>query len=90
MAGSVSGFKTQSIVGLSQSCIGIAHKKTPKDWWRRCIIRSFEIAREDAGADPDVPALDADQQERVFQRIYALFGSHATYGVFADVIPFLT
>ena len=66
------------------------HDVSAKDWWRRCIIRSFEIARQDAGADPDVPALDADQQERVFQRIYALFGSHATYGVFADVIPFLT
>ena len=71
-------------------CFGAVHDVSAKDWWRRCIIRSFEIAREDAGADPDVPALNADQQERVFQRIYALFGSHATYGVFADVIPFLT
>jgi len=71
-------------------CVGAVHNVSAKDWWRRCIIRSFEIAREDAGADPDVPALDANQQERVFQRIYALFGSHATYGVFADVIPFLT
>ena len=61
-----------------------------KDWWRRCIVRSFEIARDDEGHDPDTPALDAGQQERVFQRIYSLFGSHVTYGVFPDVVPFLT
>ena len=86
-----SGFdKAYDETHLEYPCFGAVHDVSAKDWWRRCIIRSFEIAREDAGADPDVPALDADQQERVFQRIYALFGSHATYGVFADVIPFLT
>ena len=86
-----SGFdKAYDETHLEYPCFGAVHDVSAKDWWRRCIIRSFEIAREDAGADPDVPALDADQQERVFQHIYALFGSHATYGVFADVIPFLT
>jgi len=70
-------------------CFGAGAVST-KDWWRRCIVRSFEIARDDEGHDPDTPALDAGQQERVFQRIYSLFGSHVTYGVFPDVVPFLT
>eukprot|EP00629_Pelagomonadales_sp_RCC1024_P000995 CAMPEP_0119266238 /NCGR_PEP_ID=MMETSP1329-20130426/4791_1 /TAXON_ID=114041 /ORGANISM="Genus nov. species nov., Strain RCC1024" /LENGTH=292 /DNA_ID=CAMNT_0007266107 /DNA_START=178 /DNA_END=1056 /DNA_ORIENTATION=- len=68
-------------------CFG-ADQLSVKEWWRECILRSFEIARE-AGGLADVPPLDDDQRERVFQRIYALFGSHSTYGVFEDAIPFL-
>ena len=56
-----------------------------------CLVRSASYnIRVDGVTVSSRAALDADQQERVFQRIYALFGSHATYGVFADVIPFLT
>ena len=39
---------------------------------------------------PRPPDRPRARRERVFQRIYALFGSHATYGVFPDVVPFLT
>mmetsp|Transcript_37490 Transcript_37490/g.65758 ORF Transcript_37490/g.65758 Transcript_37490/m.65758 type:complete len:320 (+) Transcript_37490:255-1214(+) len=51
-----------------------------KDWWRRCVQRSFELV----GTTMTVP-----EQERVFQRIYSKFGSHAAYGAFPDAIPFL-
>ena len=37
-------------------CFGAVHDVSAKDWWRRCIIRSFEIARADAGADAIVRA----------------------------------
>ena len=30
-----------------------------------------------------------DQEERVFQRVYSIFGSHATYSAFEDAAPFL-
>ena len=30
-----------------------------------------------------------DQEERVFQRVYSIFGSHATYSAFPDARPFL-
>lgn len=51
-----------------------------KEWWRRCVIRSFEIA----GVH-----MDYFQQDVVFQRIYSTFGSHAAYESFADAKPFL-
>lgn len=51
-----------------------------KDWWRRCVNRSFELV--------DVH-MTAAEQERVFQRIYSKFGSHAAYDAFPDAIPFL-
>lgn len=96
-------FKSENLVALESGfakayaethdaypCFGAGVVST-KEWWRKCILRSFEAAREaTGGADGDVPALDGDARERVFQRIYALFGSHATYGVFDDAIPFLT
>lgn len=53
---------------------------TAKEWWKRCVLRSFELA----GA-----VLTNDQQEIVFQRIYSTFGSHAAYEAFDDALPFL-
>ena len=65
-----------------------------KDWWRTCVLRSFEVARElelndGLKNDDAVPRLTEDQKERVFKRIYAQFGSHSTYSAFDDAIPFL-
>jgi len=51
-----------------------------KEWWRRCVRRSFDLV----GTSMTEP-----EQERVFQRVYSTFGSHAAYAAFPDVIPFL-
>lgn len=51
-----------------------------KEWWRVCILRTFEIS----GAK-----LTSCQEERVFQRVYSVFGSNATYTAFPDAKPFL-
>lgn len=53
---------------------------TAKDWWRRCVTRSFELS--------GVDMTDAEA-ERVFQRVYSTFGSHAAYKAFPDAMPFL-
>ena len=48
-ARSESGFdKAYDETHLEYPCFGAVHDVSAKDWWRRCIIRSFEIAREDA------------------------------------------
>lgn len=60
-------------------CFGNDHISA-KEWWRICVKRSFELV----GTSMDEPS-----QERVFQRVYATFGSHAAYGVFDDAKPFL-
>jgi putative hydrolase of the HAD superfamily len=60
-------------------CFGNSHI-TSKEWWRRCVKRSFDLV----GTSMDEP-----EEERVFQRVYSTFGSHAAYGVFDDVKPFL-
>ena len=54
---------------------------TGKEWWKQCVLRSLELA----GATN----MDQVQQERVFQRIYSLFGSHRVYDRLADAMPFL-
>mmetsp|Transcript_35948 Transcript_35948/g.50325 ORF Transcript_35948/g.50325 Transcript_35948/m.50325 type:complete len:194 (-) Transcript_35948:146-727(-) len=54
---------------------------TSKDWWKICVRRSFELAGQ---------AVPSDQFDRLFQRIYSLFGSPRIYEAFEDVIPFLT
>ena len=51
-----------------------------KQWWRECVIRCLELS----GA-----RMTRDQEERVFQRVYSIFGSHATYSAFPDARPFL-
>lgn len=51
-----------------------------KQWWRECVVRCLELS----GA-----RMTRDQEERVFQRVYSIFGSHATYSAFEDAAPFL-
>jgi putative hydrolase of the HAD superfamily len=53
---------------------------TGKEWWRHCVLRSFEIA----GAN-----MTQQQKDRVFQRIYSIFGSQVAYERFDDALPFL-
>lgn len=60
-------------------CFG--HKEVAgKDWWRQCVLRSFELA--------GITMTEA-QQDSVFQRIYSTFGSQAAYERFDDALPFL-
>jgi putative hydrolase of the HAD superfamily len=33
--------------------------------------------------------MECDLEDRVFQRIYSIFGSHSAYGVFEDALPFV-
>ncbi|KAL3795340.1 hypothetical protein HJC23_009513 [Cyclotella cryptica] len=51
-----------------------------KEWWRRCVRKSFDLV----GTSMTEP-----EQERVFQRVYSTFGSHAAYAAFPDAVPFL-
>lgn len=60
-------------------CFG-GHDISAKEWWKRCVLRSFELA----GA-----RMNEAQQEAVFQRIYSIFGSQACYEKFDDALPFL-
>lgn len=63
----------------SSPCFG-GDEMTTRSWWRLVVLRSFELAGE---------RLSAAEQERVFQRVYSLFGSHSTYKAFDDAKPFL-
>eukprot|EP00550_Attheya_septentrionalis_P000750 CAMPEP_0198288206 /NCGR_PEP_ID=MMETSP1449-20131203/6797_1 /TAXON_ID=420275 /ORGANISM="Attheya septentrionalis, Strain CCMP2084" /LENGTH=334 /DNA_ID=CAMNT_0043986319 /DNA_START=66 /DNA_END=1070 /DNA_ORIENTATION=+ len=56
-------------------------KMSAKDWWRICVLRSFQLA---GIAMPSRACM-----ERVFQRVYSTFGSPQTYRAFEDAIPFL-
>jgi len=60
-------------------CFG-NHEMSAKDWWRRCVKRSFELVGTE---------MSDQEQERVFQRVYSKFGSHAAYDAFPDASPFL-
>eukprot|EP00465_Bigelowiella_longifila_P015496 CAMPEP_0185254366 /NCGR_PEP_ID=MMETSP1359-20130426/3136_1 /TAXON_ID=552665 /ORGANISM="Bigelowiella longifila, Strain CCMP242" /LENGTH=244 /DNA_ID=CAMNT_0027837313 /DNA_START=167 /DNA_END=901 /DNA_ORIENTATION=- len=53
---------------------------TSKEWWKICVKRSFELAGQ---------AVPSHKFERLFQRIYSLFGSPRIYEAFDDVTPFL-
>lgn len=64
-------------------CFG-ADDMATRDWWRTCVLRSFELA--DCDFTKDLSPTDAD---RLFQKVYSLFGSHKTYRAFPDVAPFL-
>lgn len=59
---------------FGNSCI------SSKEWWRICVKRSFELVGT---------SMNEQEEERVFQRVYSTFGSHAAYGVFDDAKPFL-
>eukprot|EP00958_Prasinococcus_capsulatus_P019122 scaffold2319_cov406-Prasinococcus_capsulatus_cf.AAC.3 len=60
-------------------CFG-GEELSSKDWWRKCVQLSFQYS----GAQ-----MTDEQAERLFQRIYSLFGSHSTYEAFPDALPFL-
>lgn len=64
---------------MSYPCFGNS-EISAKDWWRRCVGRSFELVGT---------SMTEEEQERVFQRVYSKFGSHAAYGAFPDANPFL-
>ena len=51
-----------------------------KEWWRICVIKSFEYAGT---------TMDEQTSEMVFQRIYSTFGSINAYELFPDALPYL-
>lgn len=66
-------------VSKQHPCFG--HKSlTGKEWWRKCVVRSLELA----GA-----VMTEAQEDQVFQRIYSVFGSLSAYKKFEDADPFL-
>mmetsp|Transcript_30684 Transcript_30684/g.49890 ORF Transcript_30684/g.49890 Transcript_30684/m.49890 type:complete len:261 (-) Transcript_30684:110-892(-) len=63
-------------------CFGAFDGMTAKEWWRECVYRSFVEAGYDYKRE-------SQSFEKIFNRIYALFGSREPYHVFDDVTPFL-
>eukprot|EP01083_Nonionella_stella_P056041 147769_1 len=63
-------------------CFGAFDDMTAKEWWRECVYESFAEAGYDYRKDSAI-------FEKIFNRIYALFGSREPYHVFEDVTPFL-
>ena len=61
---------------------GAFDRISDKDWWRTCVYKSFVFAGYDYKEDSPI-------FEKIFNRIYALFGSREPYHVFEDVYPFL-
>ncbi|CAN6479160.1 unnamed protein product [Victoria cruziana] len=61
-------------------CFGHAAKMPNIDWWRSCVKDSFVRSGYD---------YDDETFEKVFKRIYSVFGSAAPYTVFPDSQPFL-
>ncbi|KAH9322278.1 hypothetical protein KI387_016917, partial [Taxus chinensis] len=61
-------------------CFGHAVKMPNITWWRICVKDSFEKAGY---------SYDEKTFEKVFKRIYAVFGSSAPYTSFPDSLPFL-
>ena len=55
---------------------------TGKEWWKYCVQRSLELAVGNSN-------ITEAQSEKVFQRIYSVFGSQVAYERFDDAIPFL-
>ncbi|ETO02646.1 hypothetical protein RFI_34772, partial [Reticulomyxa filosa] len=53
-----------------------------KAWWKKCVHKSFDCARYNYGED-------SPQFTKIFNRIYALFGSKEPYDVFPDMFDFL-
>mmetsp|Transcript_37077 Transcript_37077/g.51458 ORF Transcript_37077/g.51458 Transcript_37077/m.51458 type:complete len:283 (-) Transcript_37077:182-1030(-) len=74
------GFKDAYIeTSKMYPCFGGSKMET-KEWWRRCVKRSFDIAGYHF--KPQV-------QENIFRHIYALFGSRGAYEAFDDSKPFI-
>mmetsp|Transcript_20245 Transcript_20245/g.31634 ORF Transcript_20245/g.31634 Transcript_20245/m.31634 type:complete len:309 (+) Transcript_20245:161-1087(+) len=71
--------KAYKETSVSHPCFGNSCISS-KEWWRRCVKRSFELVGT---------SMNEQEEERVFQRVYSTFGSHAAYGVFDDATPFL-
>ncbi|KAK3131028.1 hypothetical protein QOZ80_6BG0501110 [Eleusine coracana subsp. coracana] len=61
-------------------CFGFAAKMPNIDWWRTCVKNSFVKAGYD---------YDDETFEKIFRRIYSVFGSSAPYSVFPDAQPFM-
>ncbi|KAJ4972205.1 hypothetical protein NE237_005304 [Protea cynaroides] len=61
-------------------CFGYAAKMPNIVWWKSCVKDSFIRAGYD---------YDEETFEKVFRRIYSVFGSSAPYTVFQDSQPFL-
>ncbi|KAG0482678.1 hypothetical protein HPP92_010762 [Vanilla planifolia] len=75
------GFKTAyTNMAKLYPCFGHAAKMPNIDWWRSCVKDSFIKAGYD---------YDEETFEKVFKRIYSVFGSSAPYRVFPDSQPFM-
>ncbi|KAG0448891.1 hypothetical protein HPP92_027577 [Vanilla planifolia] len=75
------GFKTAyTNMAKLYPCFGHAAKMPNIDWWRSCVKDSFIKAGYD---------YDEETFEKVFKRIYSVFGSSAPYSVFPDSQPFM-
>jgi len=61
-------------------CFGFDAKMPNIKWWTKCVQDSFDKAGY---------SYDEETLEKVFKRIYAVFGSSAPYTVFEDSVPFL-
>jgi len=61
-------------------CFGHAAKMPNIEWWRKCVQDSFDKAGY---------SYDKETFEKIFGRIYSVFGSSAPYTVFHDSVPFL-
>ncbi|KAF5195610.1 Haloacid dehalogenase-like hydrolase domain-containing protein [Thalictrum thalictroides] len=76
------GFKyAYSDMAKQYPCFGHAAKMPNIVWWRSCVKDSFVRAGYD---------YDEETFEKVFRRIYSVFGSAAPYTIFPDSKPFLT
>eukprot|EP00484_Ammonia_sp_Unknown_P022596 CAMPEP_0197025598 /NCGR_PEP_ID=MMETSP1384-20130603/5869_1 /TAXON_ID=29189 /ORGANISM="Ammonia sp." /LENGTH=257 /DNA_ID=CAMNT_0042454141 /DNA_START=33 /DNA_END=806 /DNA_ORIENTATION=+ len=74
--------KAYELTGERYKCFGAFDGMSAKDWWRECVYQSFVEAGYDYKKDSAI-------FEKIFNRIYALFGSREPYHVFEDVTPFL-
>ena len=74
--------KAYEITGEKYKCFGAFEGLTPKEWWRECVYESFVQSGYDYHKDSVI-------FDKIFNRIYALFGSREPYHVFEDVTPFL-
>ena len=66
--------------GNDYPCFGVYNDMSTREWWNECVKRSFK----EAGY-----SYDDHVYTKIFNRIYALFGSREPYSVFDDVLPFL-
>eukprot|EP01084_Bolivina_argentea_P240717 404290_1 len=77
------GFKyAYKLTKQNYKCFGAFDDMSAKEWWRECVYQSFTHVGYDYKKDSAI-------FEKIFNRIYALFGSREPYHVFEDVTPFL-